>query len=81
MKVMEHNWGNGLDTRVGFISGAICAILKLLDIYLLTDPYSIVLIKVLLTAIVGGLGGVAGKQLFFYLKKLYDKKFTKNKQP
>ena len=71
MKAMDHNvWGGTNDTIVGFVCGVVFGVLKLLDIYLLADPYSIVLLKVLFTAIVGGLGGVAGKQLFFYLKKL-----------
>lgn len=76
MKAMEHPGGD-LDLRVGFISGVICGILKLLDVYLLTDSYMIVLIKVFITAVVGGLGGVAGKHLFSYLKKQYERKFKK----
>ena len=73
---MEHPFGD-LDLRVGFISGVICGILKMLDVYLLTDVYMIVLIKVFITAVVGGLGGVAGKHLFSYLKKQYELKFKK----
>jgi hypothetical protein len=46
----------------------------------LTDTYFIVVFKVLVTAVVGGIGGVAGKQIFFYLKNKYDKKFNKNKK-
>lgn len=76
---MENNWFGALDAKVGFVSGAICGVLKLLDIYLLTDAYSIVLIKVLLTGVVGGFGGVLGKHLFSYLKKIYERKF-KNKK-
>lgn len=74
MKAMEQE---GLDTKVGFISGLAVGLWKLLDIYLLTDAYMIVLLKVLITAVVGGLGGVAGKHLFYYLKKLYERKFKK----
>jgi len=66
-----------VDLRVGFISGVICGIIKLLDVYLLTDVYMIVLLKVFITAVVGGLGGVAGKHLFTYLKKQYELKFKK----
>ncbi len=73
---MDHSFGD-LDLKVGFVSGVICGILKLLDVYLLTDVYMIVLIKVFITAVVGGLGGVAGKHLFSYLKKLYERKFKK----
>jgi len=80
MKAMESNWGTGLDTRVGFVSGVICGVLKLLDIYLLADPYMVVLFKVFITAVVGGLGGVAGKHLFSYLKLQWIKHFNKNKQ-
>lgn len=76
MRAMEHPVEN-IDIRVGFISGVICGMLKLLDIYLLTDTYVIVLIKVFITAVVGGLGGVAGKHLFSYLKKQYELKFKK----
>ena len=82
MKAMEDNtWGSSLDTKVGFISGLICGIIKLLDVYLLTDMYAVVLLKVFFTAVIGGLGGVAGKHLFSYLKKKYEQKFNKNKQP
>jgi hypothetical protein len=80
MKVMEHQWGDSLDIRIGAISGAICAILKLLDIYLLADPYMIVLFKVFLTAILGGAGGVLGKHLVTFLMKKWKEKFSKNKQ-
>ncbi len=80
-KVMEYPNGTNGDAHMGFWSGLVVGLLKLFDIYLLTDIYIVVLIKVLLTAVVGGLGGVAGKQLFFYLKKLYDKRFNKNKRP
>lgn len=73
---MDHNW-DSLDTKVGFISGLICGIIKLLDIYLLTDAYAIVLLKVFITAVFGGFGGVAGKHLFSYLKKQYELKIKK----
>ena len=69
--------GSDLDVKVGFFSGMVCGILKLLDVYLLTDVYMVVLIKVFITAVVGGLGGVAGKHLFSYLKKQYELKFKK----
>jgi ABC-type xylose transport system permease subunit len=75
MKAMEQPVD--VDLRVGFISGVICGIIKLLDVYLLTDVYMIVLLKVFITAVVGGLGGVAGKHLFTYLKKQYELKFKK----
>lgn len=75
MKAMEQNWAS--DTKVGFISGLIVGVLKLLDVYLLTDVYMIVLLKVFITAVVGGLGGVAGKHLFLWLKKQYELKFKK----
>jgi ABC-type xylose transport system permease subunit len=75
MKAMEQPVD--IDLRVGFISGVICGIIKLLDVYLLTDVYMIVLLKVFITAVVGGLGGVAGKHLFTYLKKQYELKFKK----
>lgn len=79
MKAMEHpSWFMGGDTRMGFIAGAVCAVLKLLDIYLLADAYMIVVFKVLITAVAGGFGGVLGKQIFSYLKKKYDQRF-KNK--
>ena len=78
MKAMEHpNGFENMDIRVGFISGVICGILKMLDITLLTDTYVIVLLKVFVTAVIGGLGGVAGKHLFSYLKKQYELKFKK----
>jgi hypothetical protein len=76
MKAMEYNWQSG-DVRMGFISGVICGVLKFLDIYLLTDVYMVVLIKVFITAVIGGLGGVAGKHLFSYLKKKIEEKFKK----
>lgn len=78
MKVMEHP--NGLentDIRIAIISGMICGIIKMLDITLLTDTYVIVLLKVFITAVIGGLGGVAGKHLFSWLKKKYELKFKK----
>ena len=75
MKAMEQPVD--IDTRVGFIFGVVCGIIKLLDVYLLTDVYMIVLLKVFITAVVGGLGGVAGKHLFSYLKKQYELKFKK----
>lgn len=75
MKAMEQNWSS--DTKVGFFSGLIVGILKLLDVYLLTDMYMVVLLKVFITAVVGGLGGVAGKHLFLWLKKKYELKFKK----
>jgi hypothetical protein len=81
MKAMEHgNWFGTGDIKLGFVSGAICGFFKFLDIYLLTDAYSIVLFKVLLTGVVGGFGGVLGKHLFSYLKKIYEQKFKKKKQ-
>lgn len=73
---MEHPGWIG-DRGIGLISGVICGVLKFLDIYLLTDVYMVVLIKVFFTAVVGGLGGVAGKHLFSYLKKQYELKFKK----
>ncbi len=73
----NHGWGSGLDTKVGFISGMIFGMLKLLDIYLLTDSYSMVLVKVFFTAVIGGLGGVAGKHLFSFLKLQWVKYFNK----
>lgn len=76
----NHGWGSGLDTKVGFISGVICGMLKLLDIYLLTDAYSMVLIKVFFTAVVGGLGGVAGKHLFSWLKLKWVEYFKNKKK-
>lgn len=80
MKAMDGNWFGHLDAKVGFVSGSICAVLKLLDIYLLADPYSLVLVKVLLTAILGGFGGVAGKHLFTYCVTKWKEKFkNKNK--
>ena len=80
MKTMDNNWFGELDIKVGFAAGAICGVIKLLDVYLLTDPYSIVLIKVLITGVIGGFGGVLGKHLFTYLKKQYDIKFKKKKE-
>lgn len=75
MKAMEQPHGNVTDLWVGLASGTICGVIKFLDIYLLTDPYTIVLLKVFFTAVIGGFGGVAGKHLFSYLKKLWlDKK-------
>lgn len=79
MRTMEYPNGTNGDLHMGFWSGVVLGLLKLLDIYLLTDVYFIVLIKVLFTAVVGGLGGVAGKQLFFYLKKQLEQRFIKNK--
>jgi ABC-type xylose transport system permease subunit len=76
---MEHPFGD-LDLKVGFISGVLCGMIKMLDVYLLTDVYMIVLIKVFITAVVGGLGGVAGKHLFSYLKKKWEIRFNKNKK-
>ena len=73
---MEHPNEIG-DIKVGFVSGLVFGLIKFLDIYLLTDVYVVVLLKVFITAVVGGLGGVAGKHLFSYLKKLYDNKFKK----
>lgn len=80
---MEHgNWFGATDMKVSFVSGAICAILKLLDIYLLTDTYFIVVMKVGLTGVVGGFGGVLGKHLFTYCMAKYKEKFNKkNKRP
>ena len=80
MRAMDNNWFGETDIRIGFTAGVVCAVIKLLDVYLLTDPYTIVLIKVFFTAIIGGFGGVLGKHLFSYLKKQYDIKF-KNKKP
>ena len=77
---MEHPHGfvTG-DLHVGFWTGLVCAVLKLLDIYLLVDSFGIVLLKVGVTAVVGGFGGVAGKYLFSWLKKLWDQRSIKNK--
>ncbi len=80
MKAMDNGWFGHMDAKVGFVSGSVCAVIKLLDITLLTDAYSIVLIKVFFTAILGGFGGVLGKHLFSYVKKLIIEKF-KNKKP
>lgn len=77
---MESNeWFGQMDAKVGFVFGAVCGLLKLLDIYLLTDSYSIVLFKVLLTGVVGGFGGVLGKHLFSFLKKKYEKFINKKR--
>lgn len=75
---MDHGYMAG-DTRFGFCVGAVCGFFKLLDIYLLTDSYMLVLVKVLFTGVVGGFGGVLGKYLFSYLKKKYED--YKNKKP
>jgi len=80
MKAMEQGWFGTSDLKMGFISGAILGFFKFLDIYLLTDAYVIVLLKVLITGIIGGFGGVAGKHLFSYLKKQYELRFNKNKK-
>lgn len=78
MRTMDNNvWGDSMDIRVAAISGAICAVLKLLDIYLLSDTYSIVLIKVFITAILGGAGGVLGKHLITYIMKKWKERFNK----
>lgn len=76
-KAMEHPNGTSGDLQVGLWTGMILGIIKLLDIYLLTDSYFIVCVKVAFTAVIGGLGGVAGKQLFFWLKNKYEQKFKK----
>lgn len=76
-----NNWGSAMDVKVGAISGAICAVLKLLDIYLLADPYMIILLKVFITAVLGGAGGVLGKHLVTYCMKKWKERFNKNKQP
>ena len=79
---MDNNWFGHLDAKVGFVSGSICAVIKLLDITLLSDQYFIVLFKVFFTAILGGFGGVLGKHLFSYLKLKYEQYIKrKNKQP
>lgn len=75
---MDHGYEAG-DVKFGFCFGAVCGFFKFLDIYLLADPYMIVLLKVLLTGMVGGFGGVAGKYFFSYLKKKYED--YKNKKP
>jgi len=86
-KAMDYNnFGSAIDTRIGFISGAICAIIKLLDIYLLADPYMVVVVKVLFTAVAGGFGGVAGKHLYTMFRDWCVKKWreyykNKKKQP
>lgn len=77
MKAMEHP---DLDLRVGFVSGVICGVWKLLDVYLLTDVYMIVLIKVFFTAVIGGAGGVLGKYLITYCMKKWKERFNKNKK-
>ena len=80
MKAMEqNNWFGTIDIRIGAISGAICAVLKLLDIYLLTDTYFVVLLKVGVTAVIGGGCGVLGKHLVTYCIEKWKKYFTKNK--
>jgi hypothetical protein len=81
MRAMEHPHGiiTG-DFHVAFWSGLVCAVLKLLDIYLLVDSFGIVLIKVGITAVVGGFFGVAGKYLFSWLKKLWEQQSIKNKK-
>lgn len=78
---MDHgNWFGALDAKVGFISGAVCGVIKLLDIYLLTDAYTVVLVKVLLTGIVGGFGGVLGRHLFSFVKDRLKRKFKNQKK-
>ena len=80
MKAMDGNWFGHMDAKVGFVSGFICGIIKLLDIYLLSDSYSVVLFKVGLTGVVGGFGGVLGKHLFTYCMAKWKEKFKrKNK--
>lgn len=77
---MDNNlWGSHGDLWTGAIAGVICGVIKFLDIYLLADPYSMVLLKVFLTGIIGGFGGVLGKHLFSWVKAKYFTK--KNKQP
>ncbi len=61
------------------ISGIVVGMIKFLDIYLLTDIYVVVVIKVFITAVVAGLGGVVGKYLFSYLKKKTEELFKKKK--
>lgn len=78
MKAMDLNWMSN-DSKVACVIGVVCGLFKLLDIYLLTDAYVVVLLKVFVTAVVGGVGGVAGKHLFSYLKTKYLK--FKNKKP
>lgn len=80
MKAMNlGDWFNVGEAKLAFWIGLICGLLKMFSVYLLTDTYGIVLVKVLITAVVGGMGGVIGKYLINYLKKQYDKKF-KNKK-
>lgn len=76
MKTMEYPHGsNMVDIWVGLISGVICGFIKFLDIYLLTDAYSMVLFKVFITAIIGGAGGVLGKHIVtFLIKKWKERK-------
>lgn len=78
MKTMEYPQGsNWVDIWVGAISGVVCGIIKFLDIYLLADNYFMVLVKVFVTAVVGGAGGVAGKHLIAYGMKKIKEKFKK----
>lgn len=75
---MEHpQGGNLIDIWVGLISGMICGVIKFLDIYLLADPYMVVLLKVFFTAVIGGFGGVAGKHLWTYCVRKWKEKFNK----
>ncbi len=80
---MDGNWFGHLDAKVGFVAGVIAGLIKLFADYLLVDTYSIVLVKVFFTAVVGGFGGVIGKHLvtysWAYIKKRFNK--NKNKQP
>jgi len=73
------SWFGTLDLKVGFAAGAICGIVKMFAIYLLTDVYSIVLLKVLITGIVGGIGGVIGKHFIVYAWGNIKKRLNKNK--
>jgi hypothetical protein len=83
MRAMDSNiWESSTgDWWTAVIMGIICAVIKLLDIHLLADPYMIVLVKVFFTAVIGGAGGVLGKHLIGYAMKKWKEKFKKNKQP
>ena len=80
---MDYNWnGSSGDLIVATISGVVVGFIKWLDIYLLTDAYSMVLFKVFITAIIGGAGGVVGKHIItFIIKKWKDKFKNKTNQP
>lgn len=82
MRAMDYpiGEGEGDENKVWFIIGAIVGILKMLDIYLLTNSYVVVLIKVFFTAVIGGAGGVLGKFLITYGMKKWKERFNKNKK-